>query len=65
MGDVAFGSLGGPTTAGSLFEGRWRHSASSSIFLAPETTAQARTRRIDVSEYHRPRSVRGSGIEST
>ena len=30
------------------------------MLLAPETTAQAQTGRIAVSEYHRPRRERGS-----
>lgn len=34
------------------------------MLLAPETTAQAHTARIAVSEYHRPRRTRGSGTES-
>jgi hypothetical protein len=34
------------------------------MFLAPETTAQAHISKIAVSEYHLPRSERGSGTAS-
>lgn len=47
-----------PMTASSVFGARSPHSASSSMLLAPERAAQARTSRIAVSEYHRPRRER-------
>lgn len=53
-----------PMAVRSAFEARRPHSASSSMLLAPETTAQAHTGRTPVSEYHRPRRIRGSGTES-
>ncbi len=42
-------------------EARAAHSAISSTLLAPDTAAQAQTRRIALSEYQRPRLARGSG----
>lgn len=51
-------------TVSSVFGARSPHSASSSMLFAPETTAQAHTSKIAVSEYHRPRRERGSGTES-
>jgi hypothetical protein len=45
-------------------EARAAHSAISSMLLAPDTAAQAQTRRIAVSEYQRPRLARGSGTRS-
>lgn len=48
----------------SSFPARAPHSASSSMLLAPETTAQAYTSRTAVREYHRPPRPRiGDGPE--
>jgi hypothetical protein len=53
-----------PMASSSSLPARCPHSASSSMLLAPETTAQAHTSRIAVREYHRPRRDRGWGTES-
>lgn len=53
-----------PTAVSTVSGARAAHSAISSVLLAPDTAAQAQTRRIAVSEYQRPRLARGSGTRS-